>query len=151
MWIKSAVESEGQYEISCELIKLMRCIYESQDSDQHPWRLEINELITVLFSEIKRLNRPREVEVLLSLIRGSDFFGLAPYQRAENGKDKLSIVGFASHEWLKRASSGSLKIEDTMRREDLAVLAVETGKDTLSNLKLVPPSKLRLVDDRQEN
>lgn len=111
----------------------------------------MNELITTLFSEFKRLNRPREVEVLLSFISGADFLGLAPYQKAENSKDKLSIVGFASHEWLKRRSSGSLKIEDTMRLEDLAVLAVETSKDSSSSLKLVPPSKLRIVHDASEN
>jgi len=102
VWAKSAVEGEGQYEISCELLKLMHCIYDSQDSEQHPWRAEINEILATSFVEIKKANRPREMEVLLSFVRGADFYGIAPYTRVEHGKEKLSIVGFASHEWLKR-------------------------------------------------
>jgi hypothetical protein len=67
----------------------MRSIYESQESDQHPWRAEMNEIFTSLFTDFKTLNRPREIEVLLSLIRGSDFSGVAPYAIVEHGKEKL--------------------------------------------------------------
>jgi hypothetical protein len=82
--------------------------------------------------------------VLFSFIRGTDYYGIAPYAQVENGKDTLSVIGFASHEWLKR-TSGSFKVEDTMRREDLAVLAIETNKDTVGNLKLIPASNLKIA------
>ena len=49
----------------------------------------MNEIFTSLFTDIKTLNRPREIEVLLSLIRGSDFSGVAPYAIVEHGKEKL--------------------------------------------------------------
>jgi hypothetical protein len=49
----------------------------------------MNEIYTSLFTEIKTLNRPREIEVLLSLIRGSDFSGVSPYATVEQGKEKL--------------------------------------------------------------
>jgi hypothetical protein len=38
------------------------------------------------------------------------------------------VLGFVSHDWLKR-DSGNFPIEETMKREDLAVLVVETNKD----------------------
>jgi len=82
--------------------------------------------------------------VLLSFISGVDYFGISPYTVVENGKETLQIVGFAQHDWLKRQPNQSLKIEDTMCREDLAVLAVESSKEATSALKLVPPSKLKI-------
>ena len=43
----------------------------------------------------------------------------------ESGKDTLQVVGFASHDWLKRQPSMKFKIEQAMCREDLAVLVVD--------------------------
>lgn len=38
-----------------------------------------------------------------------------------------------------------------MKREDLAVLVVESGKDVKDCLKLVPPSKLRVFENDSDN
>ena len=38
-----------------------------------------------------------------------------------------------------------------MKREDLAVLVIENGKDVKDCLKLVPPSKLRVVENDSDN
>jgi hypothetical protein len=59
-------------------------------------------LLQQLFSDFKRSNRPREIEVLLSIFNGADFFGISPYSTVQNGKETLQIVGFANHDWLKR-------------------------------------------------
>jgi len=88
MWAKSAIESQGQYAISCELARLLRFIYESQSSEAHPWRKEISTLICSLVKDYRKINKPREVEVLLSLIPGADFTGLAPYTTVRTDKSK---------------------------------------------------------------
>jgi hypothetical protein len=106
----------------------------------------MKEVLSRLFNEMRNLNRPREVEVLLCLIQGADFMGLAPFQRVLNGKDPMSVIGFSAHEWLRR-SSGSYEIENTMRREDFAVLAVDLQKDLSSALKLVPASKVQVEEE----
>ena len=100
-----------------------------------------------MITDINRINRPEDIEVLLSFIRGADFQGIAPYTRVENGKEILSVIGFASHEWLRR-TSGNFRIEDTMSREDLAVIAVETGKDTLATVKMIPISNLKITSSK---
>ena len=58
----------------------MRTMYESQKSDQHPWRIDLNEIIQTTLADSKKLTRARETEVVLSLLRGADFSAFSPYQ-----------------------------------------------------------------------
>lgn len=57
----------------------MRTLYESQKSESHPWRVEINDLIVFTLSDNKKLTRARETEVLIGFLRGGDFRAIAPY------------------------------------------------------------------------
>jgi hypothetical protein len=88
---------------------------------------------------------------LLAMVQGADFCGIAPFQRGQNGKDKVSVIGFASHEWLRRSMDVIHIVEDTMRREDLAVLVCQETKDLGSSLKLVPPSKVNINSEGDTN
>jgi hypothetical protein len=79
MWAKSSMESQGLYAFSCQLIGLLRMIYEqSGTEEEHPWRQQMGGLLNQFVNSLHKLNRPREIEVLLSLFRGCDFEGLAP-------------------------------------------------------------------------
>lgn len=55
-------------------------MFESQKSDQHPWRIDLNEIIQTTLADGKKLTRARETEVVLSLLRGADFCAFSPYQ-----------------------------------------------------------------------
>jgi hypothetical protein len=60
------------------LIDLLRAIYE-KTGVSHPWRIEIGTLIDNFINNMHKINRPAEIGVLLSLMRGCDFDGIAPH------------------------------------------------------------------------
>lgn len=84
-------------------------------------------------------------------MQGADFYGIAPYQRGESGKDKISVVGFALHEWLRRSSECMVPIDPTMRIEEQFVLITQQNKDLANCMKLVPASKLKINNASDQN
>ena len=124
----------------------MRILYESQKSEQHPWRVEINELITQTLSDSRKLTRARETEVLLGILRGGDFSAIAPYSQTDiKGKQKFTVLGFVERDWLQRNQNtpkANLAINSTMMNGEQKVLLVGEEKGEL--MKLVNPERLSL-------
>lgn len=78
----------------------------------------MNELITQTLSDSRKLTRARETEVVLGLLRGSDFSAIAPYSQVDlKGKERFTVLGYVNRDWLKRTASSSkanLTINQTM-------------------------------------
>ena len=59
-------------------------------------------LLSQFVTSLHKLNRPREIEVLLSLFRGCDFEGLAPgslVKKDDKEQNTKLVVGFVDTNW----------------------------------------------------
>jgi len=150
---KLIILAEGQYAVSCELGRTLRFIYESQKSERHPWRGEINSALDSFFRDFNSIEDPKEKEVLLSFLPGSDFKGPTLSMPAQTSSgDYLTILGFVQADWLSRSVNQDKERERVhydYKRKELKALTLTYSKANKGNCNFQPysQSEFRIVDE----
>lgn len=142
MWTDNALESEGAYAVSSELLNTIRHIYESngkEGSKYFAWYSDINAALCSVFegSNLVKFKKEatQELEALMGLIRGCEYLGLMPYCKAEvieSGERKrekmIKVLGFVNRKWLTYKTIDwaleETRIHQTMQDTNQKVLAV---------------------------
>ena len=104
VWSPGASESQGQYFVSCEVVRLLRCFVETPATEYAPYRAAIE---TQLQRFLDHYNETHfeESEALLCLLGGGDFLGLSCGSVGRTRNDnKITVLGFAK-EWFNKEGS----------------------------------------------